>query len=104
MAHIIKADEGVVEKVENVDFSGKYGFAFDTKLDRLFSGSAAKFIEKRLKHLGLEIIAQCESATVFLEDGRVGDAWLKEGEEKRFEQIGRQVGTNLLARAGLIPA
>jgi flavodoxin len=94
----------LLKKLENVDFSGKYGFAFDTRLDRLFSGSAAKFIEKRLKHLGLEIIAQSESATVFLEHGQVGDAWLKEGEEKRFERIGRQVGADLLARAGEIPA
>lgn len=88
-----------LKKLESVDISGKYGFAFDTKLDRMFSGSAANFIEKRMKHLGLKIIEAGKSATVFLEEGRVGDAWLKEGEEKRFEQIGRQVGADLLARA-----
>jgi len=94
-----KPMKDLLKTLETVDVSGKYGFAFDTKLNGLFSGSAAKFIEKQLKHLGLKIIAPRESATVFLEDGRLGDALLRKGEEKRFEKIGRQVGTNLVARS-----
>jgi len=82
-------------KLKSIGLSGKYGFAFDTKLDWRFSGSAAKFIEKELNNLGLQIIAPHESATVFSlkEKGAITGARLKEGEEKRFEQIGKQVGT-----------
>mgnify|MGYP001048605597 CR=1 FL=1 len=82
-------------KLKSIDLSGKYGFAFDTRLDWRFSGSAAKFIEKELKNLGLQIIAPCESAVVFAlkEKGAITGARLKEGEEERFKQIGHQVGT-----------
>lgn len=86
--------------LKGIDLSGQYGLAFDTKLDRPLSGSAAKFIEKELKNRGLQIIAPRESATVFLVNGQVGDAYLKEGEEKRFELIGAQVGGALAAAKG----
>ncbi len=89
-----------LEKLKGADLSVKCGFAFDTKLDSRFSGSAAKFIEKELNDLGLRIIAPRESAIVFAlkEAGAITGARLKEGEEKRFEQIGTQVGTALAAR------
>ena len=82
-------------KLKSVNLSGRNGFAFDTKLDWCLSGSAAKFIEKELKKLGLEVIAPHESAIVVTlkERGATSGATLKEGEEKRFEQIGLQVGT-----------
>ena len=82
-------------KLKSVDLSRKHGFAFDTKLDWRLSGSAAKFIEKELNNLGLEVIAPHESAIVVTlkERGATSGATLKEGEEKRFEQIGLQVGT-----------
>jgi len=91
---------GLLRKLKGIDFSGKYGFAFDTKLSRTLSGSAAKSIENELRHLGLRIVAPRESATVLLVSGKVGGAYLKEGEEERFEQIGAQVGTALAARTG----
>jgi len=71
-----------------------------TKLDWRFSGSAAKFIERELSNLGFRIIAPRESAIVLTlkERGAITGARLKEGEEKRFEQIGTQVGTALAAR------
>ena len=82
--------------------SGKCGFAFDTKLDSRFSGSAAKLIENELSKLGLRIIVPRESAIVFSlkERGSIIGARLKEGEEKRFEQVGVQVGTALAAAVG----
>jgi flavodoxin len=86
-----------LENLKRTNLSGKYGFAFDTKLDRPLSGSAANLIEKELRRLGLQIIAPRESATVFLEKGTTSGAWLKEGEEKRFEKIGLQLGDMLLA-------
>jgi flavorubredoxin len=87
-------------KLKGINLSGKCGFAFDTKLDSHFFGSAAKFIEKELSNKGLQIIAPRESALVFSlkERGAIASARLKEGEEKRFEQIGTQVGTALAAR------
>jgi len=85
-------------KLKSTDLFGKYGFAFDTKFDAPLSGSAAKFIEKELNNLGLQIIAPRESAIVFGVKKEEGGARLKEGEEKRFEQIGTQVGTALTAR------
>ena len=77
-----------------------------TQLEWRFSGSAAKFIERELNNLGLQIIAPRESAIVFAlkERGAISDARLKEGEEKRFEQVGKQVGTALTARVEAIPA
>jgi flavodoxin len=91
-------------KLKSIDLSGKYGFAFDTRLGRPLSGSAAKFIENELKDLGLQIMAARESAIVFGEIGREGGIRLREGEEKRFEQVGLQVGTALAARVGRAPA
>jgi hypothetical protein len=85
-------------KLKSTDLSGKYGFVFDTRLGAPLSGSAAKFIEKELKNLGLQIIAPRESAIVFGVKKEEGGARLKEGEEKRFEQIGTQVETSLTPR------
>ena len=89
-----------VEKLKGFDLSGKYGFAFDTKLDRRFSGSAAKFIEKELKNLGVQIIAPRESVVVSTVKKRCAiiGARLKEEEETRFEQLGLQVGVALAGR------
>jgi len=84
-------------KLKSIDLSGKYGFAFDTRLGAPLSGSAARFIEKELKHLGLQLIAPRKSAVVFGGKGTGGDMRLKEGEEKKFEQAGAQVGTTLAA-------
>src|SRR5215211_9194019 len=76
-------------KMKGVNIAGKYGFAFDTRLSSRFSGSAAKYIEKELKGQGLQIVSPLESAIVFtLKDG----ARLKEGEDKRFEQVGLKLG------------
>ena len=84
-----------LRKLKSINLSGKFGFAFDTKLDWRLSGSAAKFIEKELNNLGLQIIAPRQSAMVstLKERGAITGATLKEGEEKRFKEIGLQVGT-----------
>jgi flavorubredoxin len=76
------------------NLKGRYGFAFDTKLDSRLSGSAAKYIEKRLEALNLEIVKPRSSAIV---SGGTKDNVLKEGEEVRFEAIGGEIGA-LLAR------
>jgi len=93
-----------LEKLKRVNLAGKYGFAFDTKVDSRLSGSAAKFIEKELKSQGLQIVAQRESAIVFAlkEMGTITGARLKEGEDKRFEQVGLQLGTASVQRRSKI--
>ena len=99
-----KSIKEFLEKLGNINLSGKFGFAFDTRLPFPLSGSGAKFIEKELKNSGLEIIVPRASATVVSVKEAEGGIRLKEGEEKKFEQIGLQVGTALVARAEVIPA
>ena len=75
--------------------------------DHWLAGSAAGYIERRLKRLGLRRIAPPASAIIFTKTkAEIGDkevrrasAQLKEGEEKRFKQIGLELGAALAARA-----
>lgn len=93
-------------KLKGFNLAGKYGFAFDTRVDSCLSGSAARFIEKELKSQGLQIVSPLESAIVFAlkEMGTITDARLKEGEDKRFEQIGLHVGTASVQRSSKLSA
>jgi flavodoxin len=50
--------------IEGVPLKGKHGFGFDTRMDLPLSGSAAKFIEKHLERLGVEIVHPPRSALV----------------------------------------
>jgi flavodoxin len=72
---------------------GRFGFAFDTKLDSRLSGSAAKYIEHALDDKGLHMIARRESAIVTSrkEGGKIVGADLRQGEERRFEELGARV-------------
>jgi flavorubredoxin len=66
---------------------GKSGFAFDTKFESRLAGSAAKFIEKTLEQLGMNIIRPRQSAIVEKTEGP-----LQEGEMEAFERIGFEIG------------
>lgn len=83
-----------LRRLEDMDLKGSRGFAFDTKLESRFSGSAAKFIEKKLAELGLEIIRPRASAIVVDQKNtkRAGETVLKEGMEDLFESIGKELG------------
>ena len=70
--------------------TGKSFYAFDTKLPSRFSGSAAKYIESKLERMGLRPAGPRSSAI-----GRGSDFKLDDGEEKRFELIGFELGKNL---------
>lgn len=98
-----KSIKEFLAKLKDIDLSSKYGFAFDTKLDSRFSGGAAKYIEKELMNQGFRIIAPRESAIVssIKEHGSIVGARLKEGEEKRFEEVGRLVGNATVQTAGV---
>ena len=90
-----------LEQLNGVDLNGMRGFAFDTKLDSRLSGSAAKFIEKKLGGLGVDIIRPRASAIVIGQKAKgdqVGDAVLKEGMEDLFESIGKELGALLQKR------
>ncbi len=93
-------------RLSGIDLTGRHGFAFDTKLDSRLSGSAARYIEKELISLGLQVVAPRESAIVFTvkKTGAITGARLKEGEEERFEEIGMQVGTSFAARSRVVVA
>jgi len=88
-----------LKTLKNVKLTGKYGFAFDTKVDSRLSGSAAKFIEGELARLGLEMIVRREYAYVLTTkgDGEPRNARLRAGEEARFEKIGMKIGEAVLA-------
>ena len=89
-----KPTKDFMTALSGVDLEGKFGFAFDTKLNSRLSGSAAKFIEHGLDDDGLHIAAPRESAIVTTrkEKAQIIGADLREGEEKRFEELGMKVG------------
>jgi hypothetical protein len=63
-------------------------FAFDTKLDWRISGSASKFIEKKLEKPGLRVLARRESAIVRGSEGtdRASTTTLKEEKRSGFSR------------------
>ena len=79
-----------LQKLENVNLSGKKAVAFDTKLKSRFAGSAGKRIEKKLEKLGMSIVKSHVSAVV---NGREGP--IEESAEKTFSQIGVNVAKSL---------
>jgi flavodoxin len=83
-----------LKKLKGVSLEGKLAFAFDTKYHSVFSGSASKCIEHALDDQGLRIVADRESATVnsLKEGGKLIGATLKDGELKRFKELGNRVG------------
>ena len=100
-----KPMKALLENLKKVDLDEKFGFAFDTRFEAPLSGSAAKGIEKELERCGMEMIAPRESALILgRQKSEKGNVKLKDGEEERFEQIGRQVGTTLAAKGATIPA
>ena len=78
--------------LRDVNLAGKRGFAFDTKLESRFSGSAGNYIEKELRKAGLKIVRHEHSATIESKSNS-----LESGMEELFEQIGREIGRLLAA-------
>ena len=87
-----------LKTLQSAKLAGKYGFAFDTKVNSHLSGSAAQFIEKEIVSMGLQLVVRREYAYVDVqkEDLSKG-AKLKPGEEARFERIGLSIGEAVLA-------
>jgi flavorubredoxin len=83
-----------LDRLDKAHVSGKVGFAFDTKVEHRFAGSAGKRIEKKMKKLGMRVIRPHASAIVV---GREGP--LTEGTEDTFRQIGEQIAHALASLA-----
>ena len=78
-------------KLEEVQgLKGRFGFAFDTRFGSRLAGSAAKFIEKKLETIGLNIIKPRQSAIVEKTEGP-----LEEGEMEAFERTGYEIGNTI---------
>ena len=85
--NISKPVKEFLEGIKNQEtLRGKRAFAFDTKMKSRFAGTAGGKIEKKLKHLGLEIVKPAKSAVV---KGREGP--LEAGAEETFRQIGAEL-------------
>jgi flavorubredoxin len=81
-----KPMKDLLGRLEGIELRGKKAFAFDTKVNFIFAGSAAKGIEGRLRRLGMSIVRPCSSAIV---KGKEGP--LEEGAEEMFRQIGAEI-------------
>ncbi len=113
-----KTMQDFLQTLRAMNLAGKLAFAFDTKRDSFFAGSAAGFIEERLRKLGLKIVEPRLSAIIVnpeperkereFESKDESKEWrhmnerLQEGEEKRFEEIGHRVGSGLASGVGLV--
>ncbi|AFU58949.1 hypothetical protein Ngar_c20170 [Candidatus Nitrososphaera gargensis Ga9.2] len=76
-----------------MDLKGRRGFAFDTRLDSRLSGSADRFVEKRLQELGTDIIRPRASALVVCEKGaKPEDTMLKEGWKTSSNRLEKSLG------------
>ena len=53
-----------LSKLKHVDLKGKYGFAFDTRIDFWLAGNASNSIEHVLKETGAQILMPRSSAIV----------------------------------------
>jgi|SRR5579862_7276103 len=105
-----------LSKLKHVDLKGKYGFAFDTKLDSRWAGEASNSIESTLKNAGAEILMPRSSAIVRRppkEEQPAGSteekeikraaAVLQEGMQGKFEKIGRELGVALVQTQVVLP-
>ncbi len=80
------------KQLKGADVKNKKAFAFDTKYDSRFAGSAGKVIEQRMKQNGMQIVMAHASAFVLGKEGP-----LKDGSEAQFQQIGAELARIALA-------
>ncbi|MDD1721264.1 MAG: flavodoxin family protein [Euryarchaeota archaeon] len=80
------------KQLKEAAVKNKQAFAFDTKYDSRFAGSAGKKIEQRMKQNGMKVVVPHASAIVLGKEGP-----LKEGTEAQFKQIGTELARSALA-------
>lgn len=105
-----KPMKAFLEMLEGIDLKGKFGFAFDTRIDNFFAGSASKYIEGRLRKYGLRMIMPRSSAYIQTTKSkkeekdakaRRASAVLKQGTALEFEKLGEELGRRLLVDSGI---
>jgi len=81
-----------LDKFAKNEFTGKLGVAFDTQLQSRMSGNAAKGIEKKLEHLGFNIVMP---ALVTYVEGKMEEIHLKEGELEKAKKYAEDLANKL---------
>ncbi len=92
-----KATSGIMRFLNNLpakDYSGKLAAAFDTQLQKWYSGNAAKGIENKLKKLGFEIVAP---PLITYVEGKPNQMYLKDGELEKTKNWAQEVA-NILTK------
>jgi len=93
-----RASSGIMQFLNSLpekDFSGQLAAAFDTQMQMWWSGNAAKGIEKKLKKLGLEIVAPPLIAYV---EGKTNQMQLKDGELEKTKNWAQEVAKAILEK------
>jgi flavodoxin len=107
-----KEMQDFLQSLSSLNLEGKLAFAFDTKRGFVLAGSAAKYIEHALRKRGMRIVDESQSAIIVSPEPEKDkkefaskDEWkewkhrserLRDGEEKRFEEIGASLANELL--------
>jgi flavodoxin len=86
MMHFLKS-------LPDKDFSGKLAAAFDTQLQKWYSGNAAEGIEKKLKKLGFKIVAPSLLAYV---EGKTDNWRLLDGKLEKTKKWAQEVANTIL--------
>ena len=99
-----------LSKLKGIDLNGKYGFAFDTKLNSRWAGDASNSIEHTLRSCGANILMPKSSAFVESpkqeskkqqnipekETAKRSSVVLEEGMEEKFVEVGIELGHVLI--------
>jgi flavodoxin len=92
----LKATEPIMQFLDRFakdEFSGKLAAAFDTQLQRIMSGNAAKGIEKKLEKLGFKRVIP--SLVTYVEGRNVYEMYLKEGELEKAKKYAEDLAKAL---------
>ena len=81
-----------LERFAKDEFSGKLAAAFDTQLQLLLSGNAAKGIEKKLRKLGFKTVMPPLVTHV---EGKMNEMRLKEGEIEKAKKYSEDLANKL---------
>lgn len=98
---VAKPMKDFLSRLESTNLGGKLGYAFDTRIDSRLSGSAAKYIEKKLEAMGIRMVRPRSSAFI---QGKgpadsPGGTSLRRGMEESFGATGREIGDALKSEA-----
>ena len=85
-----KPMKSFLSKIEHLILKNKVGFAFETKADFKFSGSAAKHIVRSLKQMNIRVIHPIITGIVLNKEGPLEDST-----SSSIEQIGLSISEKM---------